>query len=388
MGAIIHLIDRSRVEAREECPRMRFLNYDFENEGIESETGSLPLLSGIAIHSAHARLLAGQPLETVVSEIIRGYVDEIKLRGLFGLDVTNTLIKEQAHLLECMLRVWAATRMPVILAEYEVVSIEQTFDWELSPGLAERLRYDVLLRRRDDGLLHILDYKTVAYPSDIWFEKFEHSLQTNLYLQALRERYPDEPIGGILYEGLVKGQFKKDTAKSSPWYGEKLQNSPYTIAYALRGEVGTIYQSEWTNKKGYVKVRVHEEMTAKEWVEHHLLPGGLAMTPVNELFISVPAIMPPFYELERAKLQTVREELAYHRHLGDYRELAAFDSTNAEPFLDKFAPLRTGRCFKYGADNRCAFIGICFNQGVEPLAEGSGFRKRTPHHDVDLEFAA
>jgi len=379
MSRVIHLIDRSRVEAREECPRMRFLNYDYDNDGLDTEEQSLPLLSGTAIHAAHARLLAGQDLDTVVSEIITGYVDEIKLRGLYGIDLTADIIREQAALLEGMLRTWAVVRMPLLLEEYEVVSIEQRQDWELFPGLVERMRKDAILRRRDDGLKFILDYKTLKYPSEMWMEKFEHSLQTCLYLQSEKE-LSSEPLGGIIYEGLVKGEFRKDTAKSSPWYGQKIQNSPYTIAYKLGGDDGlALYQTDYTPKKGYRKVKTFEEMPMKEWVNHHLLPSGQA----HENFIIVPPIMPPNYELERVKQQTVREELEYFDRLGKYRSMLANDSVNAESYLDIVAPLRTGRCDKYGRDNSCKFKSICFNQGARPLEEG-GFIKRKPHHDTDL----
>lgn len=387
MNKIIHLIDRSRVVAREECPRLRFYSYDYSGTGLESDQQSLPLLSGIAIHSAHARLLAGQPLDAVVESVISDYVKAIEARGLLGLDVTKDIIKEQSALLEGMLRVWAITRMPMILEEYDVVSIEERWDWELAPGLVERMRMDVILRRKDDGLLFILDFKTVSYPSDIWFEKFEHDHQTCLYIQALKERM-NEPVGGILYEGLVKGQFRKDTAKASPWYGQKIQQSPYTLAYKLDGQAGEhFYQTEYTNKKGYHKVKTFEEMSMKDWVNVWMIPGGNGMTPVNELIIAVPPISPPDYELLRMKDQVIREELEYFEKLGRYRDIQ--DDATAEAFLDIVAPMRVSRCFKYGIDNRCQFAqGICFNRGAEPLSPDSGYRRREPHHDTDMEMIA
>jgi hypothetical protein len=392
---IIHLIDRSRVEAREDCPMLRFLNYDFEETGIEAESQSLPLLSGIAIHAAHARLLAGGDLDTVVSEVIRDYIDEIKLRGLYGLDVTNDIIREQSSLLEGMLRVWAVERMPRILEEYEVVSIEQTFDWALAPGLVQRLRMDAILRRRDDGLLHILDYKTMKYPSEMFFEQKEHDLQTCLYLQALKER-SGEFVGGMLYEGLIKGRFAKDSAKASPFYGQKIQQSPYTIAYKLNGVTPSesVYQTNYTPKKGYHKVRTFDEMPMKRWVEEHMLHPGMDDVQPNELFVSIPAIAPPPSELEEVKAQVIFEETKYHDDLSLYRSLKKDADAGdiiaagmAAQVLRRMAPKRRGRCFKYGQDNKCVFTDVCFNQGAMPLEEG-GFRRRRPHHDTDLEMVA
>lgn len=390
MSKIIHLIDRSRVEAREDCPRLRYLGYDFDDDGLEPDEQALPLLSGIAIHAAHARLLAGEQLDSVVTTVVADYVAEIKLRGLFGLDVTKDLIREQSALLEGMLRVWAIVRMPQILAEYEVESIEQTWDWELSPGLVQRIRMDAILKRRDDGLRHILDYKSMKYPSEIFMEQKEHDLQTCLYIQALKE-HTNEPVGGILYEGLIKGAFRKDTAFKSPFFGQKMQHSPYTVAYRLLGETPseTFYQSAYTPKKGYEKIKTFDEMTMKEWVEKLRFEeqGQVA----RDQFVVIPVILPPSHELEAVKAQVAFEEIKYHDDLAKYHELMARGTvtaaTAAEEVLARMAPKRTGRCFKYGADNRCKFLGICFNQGASPLDEG-GYRKRKPHHDTDMRMVA
>lgn len=385
------------METREECPRQRFLGFDYGEPGdpaptgLETEAHALPLLSGIAIHAAHARLLAGQPIDTVVRDVISGYVTELNTRGLFNIEVTKELVREQSALLEAMLRTWAVVRLPRILEEYEVESIEQRWDWEMAPGLVERIRMDAILKRRDDGLRHILDYKTVGYPSELFFDQKEHSKQTALYVKALQER-TGEPVGGIIYEGLVKGVFKKDTAKNSPWYGQKIQQSPYVLAYALKGEAGSLYQTEYTAKKGWQKVRTFLEMSPKEWVEHHLLRGGEGMVDPRELFIVMPPISPTQAELEEQKDQTVYEETVYHTQLEDYRGVLARERAGlelpgtAERMLRRFAPKRPGRCYRYGADHKCKFIDICWNQGAEPLAEGSGYVKRKPHHDTDLEF--
>lgn len=390
MSKVVYLIDRSRVETREACPRKRFLNYDYAGTGLEPEEQALPLLSGIAMHTAFARLLAGQDLEQVLTDILRDYRKEIEERGLQNLDVTEDIIQQQSALLEGMLRLWARVRMPAILRDYEVISIEQAWRWELAPGLFQSFRFDVLLRRRDDGVIFIMDFKTVKYPSEVWFEKFEHNLQTCLYLQAVKERMAqltgnaDDILGGILYEGLVKGAFKKDTAQKSPWYGQRLQQSPYTLAYKLDGDQGVcVYQSDYTSKKGYRKVKTFEEMPMKNWVDHLFYNE---QATVNELFIVVPDICPPAYELERVKAQVIREELQYHKQLDTYREM---DPTGrfADDYLDLFAPLRTNQCYQYGADHKCPFLTVCFNRGATPLEDG-GFIPRKPHHDTDLTMVA
>lgn len=386
---IIHLIDRSRVVAREECVRLRYLSYDYAGTGLDTEAGSLPLINGIAIHAAHARLLGGMTIEEVIATFKTEYTAEVTKRGLVGVECVQEVMREQLALLEGMLRMWAHIRLPMLLAEYDVVSIEKAMDWELAPGLVMRMRFDAVLRRKDDGMLFILDYKTVGYPSEVWESKFDHDMQTCLYLLALKEK-SGEAVGGMLYEGLVKGQFKKETAKSSPFTGQKIQMSPYTLCYALKDDVGAIYQVEYTPRKGWKKVHSYDEMPIATWVDDYLLPEVNAGR--LHLFIVVPPVCPPDYELARVKAQVVREELAYLDGVASYRDVLALEEaigapgSLAEDTLNIVAPLRTGRCWKYGLDYKCKFIDICFNEGADPLADG--YIPRKPHHDTDLEMVA
>lgn len=400
MGQTIY-IDRSRVDTRQACPRQRFFAYDYIAPdiltstpiaedivgGITRASGSLPLLNGIAIHAAHARLLAGQGIEEVIELARSEYTTEVSSRGVFGELDTQGLIREQLAMLEGMLRLWAKWRLPAILAEYELAyfngepAIEQAWEWELAPGLVQRLRMDAIVRRRGDGLLHILDYKSAAYVSSGWREKFEHSLQTELYVQALKEK-TGEPVGGMLYEGLMKGSYRKDTAASSPFFGQRIQSSPYCYAYVLEGPEGMVWSVPYTAKKGYKKVRITDIMTTAQWVEDHLQH----LVQPAEMFVSVPPICPPPFELERIKRQVVMQEFAYHQQLAKYRQLVAEGrDEEAELQLDEFAPQVGSACYKYGADFRCAYVqDVCWTRGAMPLEEG-GFTVRIPHHAGEQE---
>lgn len=386
----IWLIDRSRVETRQACPRKRFLQYDYAGTGLEPEEPSLPLLSGVAFHLALSRVLEGEPLEGVLHDILSTYRAEIAQKGLAGLDVTPDLVAQQSALLEGIVRLWTAVRLPRILDDYDVVSVEKAWLWRLAPDIAQSFRFDALVRRKADGLYFIKDWKSVKHPSDVWFEKFEHNLQTTLYLQALKERIgdltgdPHAQVGGILYEGIVKGTFRKDTAKSSPFYGQRIVQSPYTIAYRLQTEAGPIYQFDYTNRKGFEKVRTFDEMPMKEWVERHMLPSPEL---TNDLFIPLVDICPPARELERAKRQVITEERAYRDAL---RQLAALGDDPSfggtfEDALDDTVPMRVDRCFQYGSEHLCPFLSVCFNANAQPLDNG-GFKPRVPHHDTDIQM--
>lgn len=399
MGRLIY-IDRTRVAVRQECPRKRFLSFDYlpeellnapiDEAGIVRSLQSLPLLNGITIHAAHARLLAGWDIDRVVQEAHTEYTTEVNAKGVFGEADVAGLIREQLAMLEGMVRMWARWRLPVILRDYELAdfgsgpAIEQAWEWELAAGLRQRIRMDAILRRRDDGLLHILDYKSCGNASEAWRDKFEHDLQTELYVQALKER-TGEPVGGMLYEGLIKGYYRKDTAKSSAFFGQRIQSSPYCYAYLLEGEEGQVWSADYTNKKGFRKVRITDHMTTKQWCEEQLQ----YMVQPSDLFVVAPPICPPPFELERIKKQVVNQELKYHADLAEYRRLLreGFEH-EAQELLDIFAWQNGDACYRYGPDHGCPFVnGVCWVQGARPLEDG-GFEKRTPHHENLEEPAA
>lgn len=401
MGRLIY-IDRSRVETRQACPRQRYYQYDYLSEealvqddpdavgGIARTLGSLPLLNGIAIHAAHARLLAGWSIDKVINTALGDYSTEIEAKGVFGQNDTQALITDQMAMLEGMVRLWAKWRLPAILDEYDLAyfngepAIEQAWEWQMAPGLVQRLRMDAILRRKGDGMLHILDYKSAKHVDNAWSAKFEHCLQTELYVQALKEKTGEE-VGGMLYEGLVKGAWKVDTAFSSPFCNTRIQASPYCYAYLLDGgDTGKVWSIPYTAKKGFKKVRITDIMPTKEWVEEHL---QFAVQP-SELFVVVPPITPPPFELERVKRQVITQELYYHQQLAEYRRLLrAGCADEAEDLLDIFAPQVGANCVKYGPDYACPFLeGVCWSRGSQPLEDG-GFEKRTPHHEAEREAA-
>lgn len=394
----IYLTDRSRIVTREECERKRFLNYDWSIDGapmgIQRKTSSLPLLNGIEIHEAHARVLAGQDIEGVVLEMRHRYRAQVEERGVYGHADLEGLLREQMALLEGLLRLFVKEWLPRILDEYDVVTIEKQMDWNLAPGLVQKLRFDTVLRRKGDGQLVILDYKTMSYVSEAWTRKLERSRQTALYVAAAQELFGESVE--MAYLGLIKGSYRKDTAKSSPWYEQKIQSSPLLYAYALKGDIGSIYQSEWTNRKGFRKVRTYEEMEMKEWVDHLWREERKV---AKELFVFNPPFSQTPREMQRTRELVVREELAYTQRIRQYhamrdkalREGNEVALAKAQEYLDFVAaPMRDEQCFKYGTEESvCQFYGVCHTEGVfDRVLEDGEFEARVPHHNVEMEEAA
>jgi hypothetical protein len=394
----IYLTDRSRIVTREECERKRYINYDWDvygtdTLGIQRKELALPLLNGDELHIAHARVLGGQPVDQVVKDIITSYSERVSKHGVYGEANPAHLIKEQSHMLAAMLIAFTYVWLPRILEDYDVVSIEKPQRWEMHPGLTMSLRLDVMLRRKEDGQLVILDYKSMPYISDGWGPRVERSRQTSLYVLAAQDIY-QEPVE-IAYLGTVKGTWRKDTAASSPFHDTKIQATPYLYAYALRGAAGTVYQTAYTSKKGFQKFRTYEEMPIAEWMEHLWLHERDVM---NAQFVFNPPFAQTPADMARIHKLVVHEELEYVANIERYHAMRdeALKTGNetllakATEFLDYIAaPRRDEVCFKYGQDSKCSFYdGICNNEGgMERVLEDNQYEPREPHHTT-LEEAA
>lgn len=393
----IYITDRTRIVTREECERKRYLQFDYdingEPIGLQRKTGSLPLLNGIEIHEAHAKLLAGQSLDSIVQEMRASYSLFVANFGIHGEVDPDQLVKEQMALIEGMLRAFSYVWLPRILDEYDVLDLEKPRDWVVAPGLVQKLRFDTRLRRKGDGQLVIMDWKSMSYISDAWAKKLEHSRQSSLYIEAAEEIF-DEPVE-IAYLGMVKGMYRTDTAKASPWYNQKIQSSPYLYAYELQGDVGNVYQTEWTNKKGFKKIRTYEQMSMKEWIDH--LWHNERQT-LNELFTFNPPFAPTKAERLEDRQLVIYEELKYHKDLDIYkarrdkavREGDELSLNKAEEFLNLVvAPKRKERCYQYGEANVCPMYELCHVEGaLERVLEDGAYEPRVPHHSQELEEAA
>jgi hypothetical protein len=342
------IVDRSRIVARQDCPRMRYWQYDAYGTGISPETTGIALSTGTALHE-------------VIAEFVKTGNMEVAL-------LKNTLEDtDQRALVEGMARGWQLVRWPQLNAEYEVMLdyvetehlvtlFEDKFDC-----VKQSIRFDMPLRHRETGQVVILDLKTLSYPSQHWVAKWEHDLQTQLYSRAARQMFGPN-CGGVLYDGLVKGSLRVESSSTSPFSGQRIQQSPYCYAYSD----GTDYSSSYVGRKGWKKVRVYDHMPMSRWVQQLYMMGVL-----EEQFVSLPPINPPVTEQESLARQAGQQEVAYALHLVTVNE-------NPE-LIDSLIPQHTGRCYKYGDDYGCAYRGFCFTRGADPLADG-GFIVRVPHH--------
>lgn len=368
-------LDRSRLVARQDCPQLRYWNYHHQGMGLQPRQAAHALAFGIALHEGFACILKGEHPDQVAQRLIVTFGNELFPQYLaqgYTRDEAAFFASEQCWLLAALLRGWSKYRLPGILAEYDVESVEQEFQvpFDDAHKVQAMLRLDAQLRRKDDGLRFILDFKSLSNVSTDWMVHHEKSVQTMFYTLAL-ERHLDEYVGGILYEGLVKGYSRLETAASSPWRGKLLQQSPICYGWSNGKEVRPTY----TSTKGYKKVALFEldGLDILAYLELHGLD--------KELFVSIPPIKPTPQELERFRQQTVRAETRFHQQVENVNNAVARNPDVGLSLMETEFERHLERCWKYGTRHGCPFVPLC-HQGMDPN-DNDLFEPREPHHTTE-----
>jgi PD-(D/E)XK nuclease superfamily len=177
--------DRSRLVTYQECPRRRYLAYEWGGTGIQRIRQTIPLATGIYTHVGLADILRQVlalgdvphahlkvDVEQAVKAAVGGYREELKVRGLdveLGED-GQAVADEQVALVEGLLRAYvkAPTGLEALLGQYRVVEVEREDVWEGFASTADgtridfQARADALLQERSSGDLYVLSFKTAA----------------------------------------------------------------------------------------------------------------------------------------------------------------------------------------------------------------------------------
>lgn len=359
-------LDRSRIEARQDCELLRYLSYHYRGKGIGPLEMPGPLLAGIVMHQCLDHLTTAARLSSLeeawphIEQCLAAYRTELQT---YGYD--DHYVQEQWWLLTCLVKGFAVVRLPNILREYHIISTEQEFVTELMPGLDVMLRLDAVARHKGTNQLAILDYKTLKTVSTDWMIHHERSIQTMMYTYLLEE-FSGEYVMGIQYEGLCKGYSQLDTAKSSPYQGREIQFSPFCYCYV--GSNGAI---SWDWKSGLCRRACWDVFSS---------PKDLLLAMGDKLeaqFPTIPPVKPVPEHWERFKHQVSRAEKAFL----DRMEYLRPEHELEDAFL--FFEQNLSRCNKYGLKSRCPFLGICHQ--CEDPDDPSVYTPRVPHHASELE---
>lgn len=398
-----------------QCQRKRWLGHEVLSDPASGRRGwervrlSIPLSTGGWCHRVAQGLLllaSGGDLRRwteemgfdpddmpsdaskVILNARTGYLAEVGERGLDGegtpLNETQ-VAQEQAALLEAFGWAFERVRVPALLSEYEIVSIEREEFTLLAGDVGLAGRCDAVLRRRSDGLLFVWNLKTVSQPDARWKAGFEVDQQ--LMLEALAvERRLGERVYGCLIEGFIKGprveaddDLKEVRQGSGKEATQRIQRSRLLYGYKLDANPPiqkADYDWEGTTRKGWHKFRVWEEAFEGQggysplrywinWLPQEVIEGQFE-------------ILEPIIRSDRAVESKLAQVVAAERNIRAFRSsMEANPSYNAEQ-LDAYFPQNEDRCHRLGP---CPFLQMCWNEqnARDPLGSGL-YQPRTPNH--------
>ena len=351
----IKRVSRSAIVTRKQCEMKRYLQYEFRSTGIQVKDfvpleqgtiglGALPKVRGALFHEISLAIVEGASQiqwQKMLTEKATVFPSDIR-------KVQTTLIRR------AMLG-WEKFRGPYWKRHFDVISAEQAWQWHLSPRIVQPLRLDKILRRKDDGVLGIFDYKTMGSVDPNWIQRMELSDQTHLYVQALKEHSGEHSLG-ICYDGVVIGKWSKG------WH-----RSPFVMGYMKNGQVVGKYSTGATA----FDLCDYSDDAWWAWTEK-------AGIDVQELYPTTEFLNPPPAMLLHTKTATARKEEEWD-DLVNVVEAAREkwgEQSMEYRYLLQGIEKNPEQCLKYGLDYACPFVAQCWRG----LPFDSEFEPRVDHH--------
>jgi hypothetical protein len=251
-----------------------------------------------------------------------------------------------------------------LMDDWAVVSAEKEWSWEMTPGLVQQLRIDRVLRRKSDGALAILDFKTKTSLDKNWIERQLNSEQTHLYIRALSER-ANEWVVGMIYEGILIG--KMDEAGQ--------QVTPFLLGYVKKNSTEIL--PKWSAGASRVSVESWPDAKWLEWVQPVLA----------ELYVTTGLLSPSIGQQMDTRTSTMWAEVRWHKKL----ELIEEESRRLSAELGEFAVDQVAlvemvernpdSCLKYGWEYACPYYNLCWNGAIP---DHETFGPRVDHHETEV----
>ena len=370
--------DRSRYVDGLNCSRLRYLGYEHNGRGITPMARPSYFEVGTTVHEVLERLIVNPVKETatrIAQELIWSFMDKAEQFSWPEegppLDLSA---KEQATWIEAVMWAWLEVRVPAILDEYEIVAIEKELEYSLgyvhemvhakslgyySTDVVWLSRPDIILRRKSDKLLYVMDLKTMkqARIGDL-DRNLAHSVLVQGQMAAVEHCY-GEPVGGFLLEGILKGAPRMDNR-----LGYKRYYSPLTWAYTSGVEDGLV-----SAKTSHDNYRLGPPVLLSD------LSSISIEQYVNDLPREVKAAQ--FVQPEPIGVNPLMVER--------WRRYVLTEEQSRIETIEATATMNTDHCYKYTNSYPCQFVSACFDEAVRDDPVGSGlYTKRIPNHETEL----
>lgn len=235
-SGLIQLTSKSRYITRKTCARKGYYSNELGGHGIKPVKTAEYLSIGKSWHDAMERILRGEDYATVAAEEAERLKTSLtSSKKAWG--------EEEPHLqwarwMEGMVYAAGKYIIPSILAEYEIVSVEEETKFDLPPQLEimdppppiVRLigRPDLVLKRKLDGTYWYWEWKTTGWTDSRWLRQWDKDIQLQGAAKAIAATQGIE-IQGCVVQGVYKGYIK-----------EGVMSHPFVYAYASQAILGAM----------------------------------------------------------------------------------------------------------------------------------------------------
>lgn len=380
--------DRSRVVAVEDCWRKRWWLYEWQGRGLQPVRRFVALEAGGAIHEGLALLAQGHPLDGAIERALKIFRTELDAADidmtLYEGQEPSKVVAEHEALIEALLRAFAATVLPKLLADYEVVGIEEESYVDFhAKGIDLRLlaRVDGLLRRRVDNALFVLSYKTASMLGKKWRDTMETDQQVVTELMAadaaLARAGSSERVQGVIIIGLAKGRRQEYPEGSGNWY----HNSPLIWGWRLQGEP-PMRPDQWATRY----VGIDGKRLGKGWRKASIWDnyrGGVSgwigyLRNMDPELLAEQFVMLPPVRRDEAAVQEWKDSVLPREATMPLRAGAVKDEHDLAELFPKHTS--DGNCVW---PSKCACYELCHGAvGADPLGSGL-FEMRDANHPAE-----
>lgn len=437
-----------------DCAYLRWLGYHAgpHGTGYRRKGHAVPLATGSAVHVGHqligdwilewqaknpTRRLTAVPdpvIAWAAGEAASQYEASARAKGLIltvgDLDAAaaiDGLILEQRTLIEGLIWIYAIVRLPVMLADYRLLAVEQeegpvldctcglgdwVGQWDVHQqrgcaGIVAQGRTDALWEGASDATTGTIVYeelKTKASERKSWEDAWEHASQLWLNMEAAGKRLGRD-VTTAFVPVLFKGWRGRDRGAdpSQPKY----QHSPLCYGWYDAGNV-PLREPNWSSRYTWhddygQKHTLGRTYTRKPlWSPEIEIPtiGAPAtasrverwikgyITPVQygDLLKVLGPFPLPRNQVRDATIALLAEERRWRDLVAELREAQAF--TPDHPLVAELVP-RSWNCTRYDG-TPCEGRPICKKEpGWDAIDTMGVYDIRTPHHDPEkVAFAA
>ena len=430
-GSQLFLVDRSRYEDDNRCPRLRYERYHSGPYGcgIDRKAKSVPLVTGGSVHAglAHALLVVSEtdqlPTPAVVDAAVKVALEDyntlVDNRGLSYWEDSDEamvrLIEEQRLLVEGLVRAWLLWQLPSVLRDWQILHVEEEHvavvdctcelgdriggqaehDARGCHGIGLMGRADFVGRHRVSRVWSYHEFKTTSGTYGGWKDQWETTIQPQLGTVAIEASVMGIEIEQIFIHGLLKGKRDHEYDPATGAYtGPEYQNSRLVNAYfntAAPEAQEWAVRAKWTDETGkqrklpnsFKKYPVSAFGPYQEYLE----------TFADDLKESVLYTLGPIPRKDNLRHAALEGWIAHERQnraaLWEVADvLEAHNGNRQAPEVQKVLNgqfRRTYVCQPFGKNYGCPMIPLCHEHAGWENPELMGYVDRYPHHKPELE---